>query len=402
MSVKICFLSLHSQPYFFQDDNLHFASGGGKMLALIGKELSKENKNQIKSASGGGKKLAIIGKELSKKDFEISFITYGKELEKIKKIDNVKLISPYDIDEAKKLNTFKKILKIWNCCVKMDSDIYIYSNGSPVITALFCFLKRKKYIYWMASDLAARLKDIDNKKSLLKKISHFIDIKFADYIIVQNDYQKEIVKKIFKKKVMLLKNPLIIEKFTNDFQKKFNNKKILWVGHFSSIKQPELFIKLAKELPKYKFIMIGDKDFDNPKIFENIDKESKKIKNLKLIKFVSPDKIEKYYKESLILVNTSKSEGFPNVFLEAWTNYTPVISLNIDPDNVIKENQLGFHSKFFKQMKEDINILTKDINLAKKVAKNCRNYVDKYHNVNKISYQFENLIKNLLNNKKNS
>jgi glycosyltransferase involved in cell wall biosynthesis len=397
MKVKICFLSLHSQPYFTQNNNIRSASGGGKMLALIGKELSKRSQNTVHSASGGGKRLALMGKELSKRrDFEISFVTYGNEPDNIKKIDNIGLINAYDMDKSRNLNLFRKFFKIWHCLRKADSDVYIYSNGSTGITALYCFIYRKKYIYWMASDLAARLKGIENKESFLDTILNYIDIKFAKSVIVQNNYQKEIVEKKFKKSVILIKNPITIPEFEVNFQQKSSDKKILWVGHFSPVKQPELFLKLAKELPQYKFVMIGEKDLGNPEIFENIKKESEKITNLEHVAFVPPDKIEKYYQNSIILVNTSKNEGFPNVFLEAWVNYTPVVSLNIDPDNVIKEYQLGFHSKDFEQMKKDINKLMQDNNLTETIAKNCRKYVEINHDNAKIADQIETLIENLI------
>ena len=158
--------------------------------------------------------------------------------------------------------------------MKADSDIYVYSNGSTGITALYCFFKRKRYVYWMASDLAARLKDIENKKSLFKKISLYIDIKFADYVIAQNNFQYDIIRKKFRKKVILLKNPLVIPKLKINLQKKFSNGIILWVGHFSAVKQPELILKLAKELPQYNFMMIGEKSLKNPEIYEKIKKES--------------------------------------------------------------------------------------------------------------------------------
>jgi glycosyltransferase involved in cell wall biosynthesis len=373
MPVKICFLSLHSKPYFSQND-------------------------KINTASGGGKKLASLGKELSKRDFEIYFITYGNEVDKIKKFDNVNIINAYNIEEAKNLNLFKKIIKILNCFNKTNSDIYIYSNGSPAITALYCLLKRKRYIYWIASDLITDLKDIQNKNQLLTKISNYLDIKLAERVIVQNNLQKNIIKRKFKKRVILLKNPIVVTKTKINLLQKFNNKIMLWVGHFSPIKQPDLFLKIAKELPQYNFFMIGERDLDNPEIYDNIKKESKNLKNLKILGFVSPEEIEKYYQKATILINTSKIEGFPNVFLEAWMNYTPVVSLNVNPDNIINKYKLGFHSKVYEQMIKDINILMKNKKLIEKIGENSRKYVENNHDIKKVTNQFEKLLKKMMSN----
>jgi len=45
--------------------------------------------------------------------------------------------------------------------------------------------------------------------------------------------------------------------------------------------------------------------------------------------------------QAKVLINTSDFEGFPNVFLEAWSFGVPVVSLNVDPGGVIQENHLG-------------------------------------------------------------
>ena len=42
------------------------------------------------------------------------------------------------------------------------------------------------------------------------------------------------------------------------------------------------------------------------------------------------------------LLNTSVAEGFPNAFLEAWALGTPVISLFVDPANLIRTHRLGY------------------------------------------------------------
>jgi glycosyltransferase involved in cell wall biosynthesis len=45
--------------------------------------------------------------------------------------------------------------------------------------------------------------------------------------------------------------------------------------------------------------------------------------------------------DAAILLSTSDVEGFPNTFVQAWSSGTPVVSIRIDPDNIIEHMRLG-------------------------------------------------------------
>ena len=46
-------------------------------------------------------------------------------------------------------------------------------------------------------------------------------------------------------------------------------------------------------------------------------------------------------RRAVAVVKTSRVEGMPNGFLEAWARGVPVLSLHVDPDGKIANNDIG-------------------------------------------------------------
>jgi len=368
MGKKICFVALASLPILSSDDNSKYIGG-----------------SELKSV--------LIGKDLARRGYDTNFITYKEGMEK-KMIDGISIFETFS--PHANFSMVKRELIMWKYVKNAKADIYFQASGLSGSIPFFCILYRKKYIKWMASNSDLMLNRIYDKYSFLKKITAYLGIKLASIVIVQNKIQKEMVEKKFNKKCVLIKNPTIIPNVTRKNTKE--KKTVLWVGTIRNVKQPDIFLKIAKEFPDYKFIMIGGEYIhknlkeQEKEIFEKIKKKSTTISNLDFLGFVPHHKIQKYYEDASILVNTSRMEGFPNTFLEAWVNGTPVVSLNIDPDDVISNERLGFHSKTYEQMLRDINTLITNDVLRKEMGMNAKKYVEQNHDVKKIADQFENII----------
>ncbi|MBD3227750.1 MAG: glycosyltransferase [Candidatus Lokiarchaeota archaeon] len=359
MSRKICFVSLGATSFFFKN----------KQITYIG---------------GAELKQVLIGRELTKQGYDISFIIYDIKGERKNDLDKIILIGSFP--QTKNLSLVRKAMNLWKSLKKANSEIYIQSGGTPGTVALYCLVTGKRYVKWLASDRNVHLTGVDNKTSLMMKIAMYFDIKFAHLIIAQNTYQKKIIEKKFQKSCVLIKNPVPGQK--TKINSKKDKKTVLWVGTIRSIKQPEVFLEVAKKLPEYSFVMIGGSSDTEPDLYDQIKKGTQKIPNLEFLGFIPYHEMKKYYAESCIVVNTSKIEGFPNIFLEAWINYTPVVSLNVDPDEIICKYNLGFHSKTFDKMIQDITTLLRDESLRKKLGKSSADYVKKEHNINNITKNF--------------
>jgi glycosyltransferase involved in cell wall biosynthesis len=348
MSLKICFISLSSYPLLADLDD--GAIGGSEVQQVL------------------------IGKELKKKGYNISFITYKQENMK-QDIDGVKIIPSYVYKENPPL--LKKIIAIWNAMKTAEADIYYHESGSPGVVTLLSKIMRRKSIFHIATNAT-----IDNQcqfsdENFLSNIAEKLDLFFADLIISQNEYQYN----------SLLYNLGIENKIIpNGFQipdsrisKKVSKKYILWVASISEVKQPEIFLDLVKEFPDVDFLMIGGPN--NSFLYNKIKEESNVYKNLSFLGRVPFTKINSYFKEASIFINTSRFEGFPNTFIQAWMNETPVVSLNVDPDEIICKQKLGFHSTTFSKMCEDIQLLLDDNELRKTMGLNGLNYVRRNHEI---------------------
>ena len=144
-----------------------------------------------------------------------------------------------------------------------------------------------------------------------------------------------------------------------------------------------------------KFYMAGGCTEEDKEYYNKIKQTASQLENVELLGYISHDQMDNFYRESALLVSTSLNEGFPNTFLEAWGNSIPVISLGFDPDGIISNHKLGFHSKTYEQMLEDFKTLIRNDKLRKEMGSNSRNYVAKEHDAEKIVKEYEALIEKL-------
>jgi len=144
-----------------------------------------------------------------------------------------------------------------------------------------------------------------------------------------------------------------------------NNKvKVLWVANFKKLKQPEIFINLARDLQHIKnveFIMIGGPAL-NAAYQDEQEKNISALDNLSYLGELSQDDVNEVFAKSHILINTSEYEGFSNTFIQAWMREVPVLSLNVNPDNVFDNEFLGncAHGSYEKLRKDAIEMVTNE------------------------------------------
>ncbi|OPX88196.1 MAG: Glycosyl transferases group 1 [Pelotomaculum sp. PtaB.Bin013] len=357
---KICFIALGAYPLLAEKDPKN----------VIGPDVHQ----------------VILAKELMKRDFKIVVITYNKGGKPVELIDGIEIINiGEDAHDLKMLNIVLKFFYIWCAMRKADAPIYFRHGGGGGVVSLFCRINKKKFIYHIGSDglvnrdlITHKNREFSRSKFSLSFLTNWLDIKLADAVIVQTEYQDKMLKKNFGRDGVLIKKPFPLTE--REMPKKTKLPIVLWVGSMADVKQPELFIKLAEAIPDAQFQMIGGNS-GNHDLCSRIKESSKKISNFQHLGVVPFNEINDYFRQASILVNTSIFEAYPPyAAMQAWMNYTPVVSLGDNSDEIICRYNMGFHSKTFEQMVRDIKTLLQDEALREEMGANGRDYIEREHN----------------------
>lgn len=375
--VKICFLSLNAYP-ILANTKVHEFAGGAEVEYIC------------------------LGRELVNLGHDVCFVTYkerGYEVPEIEKIGGIEIIKSYPKYRANTLNILRKVRYILKALRKANSDIY-FGYGSSGILALHSLLYNKKFVFRISSDIIARRGSYfsSNTRLLcyyLMSLANRVELKKAAIVVAQTERQKKLLAKKGIKSIVI-RNGFVIKPSFSFKNEKTHPPIVLWVGTLSYVKQPQLFLKLAKLLSKAQFEMIGPKAEGELQLFKYVEEESKKIPNINYRGFVHPSEIDIFYKKASVLVNTSIYEGFPMSFIQAWLNYTPTISLNVDPDGIIEREGVGFYSKTFDRLVHDVHLLITDEKLREEMGWRARKYAEREFDIRFIARKYANIFEKII------
>jgi len=333
---------------------------------------------------------------LSKLDlFDIHIILGDNNfnLFKTQKYDEIKLHLSLPI----KPNIITQLIGVINLfltLIKINPDVIIQRGGSiPTgLIALYSKIFRKKFIF----SIAHKNDVIRNGKDFPIQIFYNFGLKNSNYIIAQSRDQIKLLeeeKSLRNKNIKLIKSGYDL----GNFQKK-EKEFILWVGRAVNWKRPDLFLKFARNVPDENFVMICPL-FEDKVLFDNLKQQAQEISNLTYIDYVPFNHINQYFESAKIFINTSIKEGFPNTFIQATKNGTPILSLKVDPDNILERNEIGysFNDDYSRFIKGIITILN-DNQKYSELSNNCFQYAKRNHNIKKISDKWKKVIISMIKN----
>lgn len=343
---------------------------------------------EVKKIFGGAEvDFYYLATELAKdKDYDVSCIVadYGQEPVEVR--EGVALIRSLDFEKNLPLAAWR----FWQGLRRADAHIYVRELSSLVTVecAVFTNIYKRKLVY-----RTAHTRECDGtylREHWFRGRAFAWALRHADKVITQNTNDVRQLYETTSVRADVIRGAHVLNP-----QSQSRRNTILWAARSASFKRPELFLKLASQMPHEHFTMICPKATDDDRYDELVEK-AKQVHNLEFIPGVPFDELDDYFARAMVFVSTSSSEGFPNTYVHACKCATPILTLKVNPDDFVNKYQCGLCADDnWDRFVGMLNTLLEP-ETAGVYGQNGRRYVDENHSIGKIIEDYKKIFRRLL------
>ena len=283
---------------------------------------------------------------------------------------------------------------IWRGLQRADAKAYIVrgSGGHVIAASAFCRARGRGFVFSSSSELDFDFARPDRVSRMLQ--IYKASLRLAARLALQTEAQRELALRALPDS-----DPVVIPSFaepgpsTNGTGEYF-----LWVDRLVEYKLPDRYVELAEALPDARFRMVACPMSETPPgMVERIEAAAERLPNLELLQPRPRSELLEEMRNAVALVKTSQIEGMPNGFLEAWARGVPVLSLSVDPDGKIANNDIGVVADgSIERLIEAAASLWRDPELRTATGERARRFVQDVHSPEAVADRWVALLEELI------
>ncbi len=297
-------------------------------------------RNPPETGPGGAERqFFLFGNGLKKRGWTVHFITDNSAPDTNKETVMPVELASFSFLRGRKGRMLLDWMSILYAMWRANTRYYVLKTPSYLLVPMHLFTRLfgRKLVFWAQMEF-----DAYPELRPPKKIAGWLQnmgTRRADIILAQNSSQVEGFRKNFGKEAKLIKS--ISGSLSGKHDRNAQDKEVdvLWVGNSLPKKRYEIVVALAKMLPDFSFALAMNKA--DPARYADAAARCRTVGNISFLGEVNPVEMESWYGKARLVLNTSTQEGFPNTFLQAWQHGMPVVSLCVDPDDVVTKYGLG-------------------------------------------------------------
>lgn len=327
-------------------------------------------------AGGAELQQTLLARELASRGWRISMVVADCGQPEGAVWDGIRTYKAYRPDEGIPVIRFlhPRWTKLHAALQRADADIYYTSCAGAQLAqvARFACARGRKVVFRIASDADC------SPRSLL--IRHWRDkrmyrwgLERADLVLAQTASQQRALAHCFDRESRIIGSLLESPETSPPFEAR--DIGALWVGNLRPLKRPQLFLEAAERLPALSFHLIGGPMPGEERLFGETRRRAEALPNVTFHGFLPHQRLAGYFARARILVSTSQIEGFPNIYLQAWSHGTPVVGF-LDPERLVSRHGLGAVVGSGEELRAAIAELAGDVGAWQAASSRSRRFIE--------------------------
>ncbi len=331
----------------------------------------------------------LLAKWLAKQGWRVSMITWDEGYEDGVEIDGVRVYKLCRKDAGLPVARF--FVPRWSSLIgalnRANADVVYYNCGDLGLgqVALWAKWKRRKVVYSVAGNAGCHA-HLPELKAWRERVLYKYGLFRADDIIAQTNVQKDLLAEGFGIEATVIRMPSAGFEGNLERRPPSDPLRVLWVGRIDKIKRIEWLLDVAEMRPEIIFDVVGDSNAESSYAREQFQR-AERLNNVNLHGRVAHEQMGQYYAAADLLCSTSIMEGFPNVYLEAWSTGLPLVT-TFDPDGVVAQHGHGKVAASPEALAEALDNFA-EAEQWQAASQAARNYFQRYHAVDITMAQFK-------------
>lgn len=359
---------------------------------------------------GGGAELqaTLLAQALARNGLRVAHIIYRRDRPTSSPQPSLELVRRKPWAGRRSLpGKLSEAVRVWRSLNDANARLYLFRGGGThlVIGAAFCLLRRRRLVVSASNDLDFIFDRPD--RSRWGQALYRAALRRSQCVVVQTSQQRELARGVFGEGARVEQIPSFAELeptpaaseqgaegdrwsepkariprlSAGSRPSEASPSAFLWAARLVEYKLPFRYVELARALPEARFWMVAPWTSETPEgLLDRLTDAAAETPNLELLPPQWRESVLELIRRAAAVVVTSRHEGMPNVFLEAWARGVPVISLHFDPDRKLAGEGLGlFAGGSWDEFVAQAGRLWREPELRRQIGEKGRAYVARVH-----------------------
>jgi glycosyltransferase involved in cell wall biosynthesis len=280
---------------------------------------------------------------------------------------------------------------LWRALCELQPDV-VYQQMRQSYTAVCALYARRAgipFFFQIASDLDLSRRWITNGVSanlpldVAESLAGIWGLRHASHVIAQTQRQSRVLRERFARdSAAVVRN---FQPLPACLTPKVNwPVEVFWVANIKEVKRPELFVQLAESFigrDDLKFTMAG-RPSELRQRYRPMMERIARTPNLEYLGELPIEAVNQRMAQAAIHVNTSRLEGFPNTFIQAWAQGAVVATIAVDPDEEGMEKLgIGICAGTFEGLRTTIDQLARSPERRRAIAERAFTFAHANHSL---------------------